>query len=148
MADIYNLKRFIEAQDPVYKHVREELRAGAKVSHWMWFVFPQLKPLSHSATAQYYGIASLPEARAYRQHPLLGVRLKECTELVLAIEGRTAHQIFGSPDDLKFRSSMTLFERAVQEEPVFSRALDTYFDGERDRSTLELLQLGVERQSP
>jgi uncharacterized protein (DUF1810 family) len=137
--DAYNLQRFVEAQQPVYERVRAELRAGAKASHWMWFIFPQLKGLGRSPTAEYFGIASLPEAEAYWRHPVLGRRLKECTELVVAILGKTAHQIFGSPDDVKFRSCMTLFERAAPEEPIFGQALDKYFDGKRDSSTLALL---------
>jgi uncharacterized protein (DUF1810 family) len=140
MDDIHDLQRFVEAQEPVYDRVRAELRAGAKASHWMWFVFPQLKQLGRSATAQHFGIASLAEAKAYWQHPLLGARLKECSELVVSVEGKTALRIFGSPDDLKFRSSMTLFEEAASDEPVFGRALEKYFRGGRDRRTLELLQ--------
>jgi len=138
--DVYNLHRFVEAQAPVYEHVRAELQAGAKASHWMWFVFPQLTHLGRSSTARHFGIPSLAEARAYWEHPVLGRRLRECIELVLAVQGRTARQIFGSPDDLKFCSSMTLFEQAAPEEPVFGRALDQYFRGERDRNTLALLQ--------
>jgi len=141
--DVYNLQRFVAAQAPTYECVRVELHAGAKASHWMWFVFPQLKALGRSATALYFGIPSLLEATAYWQHPVLGTRLKECTELVLTVEGRTANQIFGSPDDLKFCSSMTLFEIAAPEDPVFGHALDQYFGGERDRNTLALLQEGA-----
>jgi uncharacterized protein (DUF1810 family) len=137
--DPHNLRRFVEAQEPVYEQVRAELQAGSKASHWMWFVFPQLKGLGRSPTAEYFGIASHDEAVAYWTHPLLGPRLRECTDLVLAVEGRTAHQIFGSPDDVKFRSCLTLFERAAPEEPVFARALDKYFEGERDAATLEFL---------
>lgn len=140
MDDIHDLQRFVEAQEPVYDRVRTELRTGAKASHWMWFVFPQLKQLGHSATAQHFGIASLAEATAYWQHPMLGSRLKECSELVVSVEGKTALQIFGWPDDLKFRSSMTLFEQAAPEEPLFAQALEKYFRGARDRRTLELLQ--------
>ncbi len=113
---------------------------GAKTSHWTWFVFPQLRGLGRSATAQLYGIASEAEARAYWQHPVLGPRLKECAELLLAIQGKTALQILGSPDDIKLRSSMTLFERAAPEEPVFGRTLERFFDGERDARTLDLLR--------
>ena len=139
MADIYNLQRFVDAQEPVYERVCSELRLGAKSSHWMWFIFPQLNELGRSPTALYYGIASSQEAIAYWQHPLLGARLQECTELVLAVEGRTAYEIFGSPDDLKFRSSMTLFERAEPAQPVFGRAIEKYYRAERDNATLALL---------
>jgi uncharacterized protein (DUF1810 family) len=139
MVDRYNLQRFIEAQEPIYERVLAELRAGAKVSHWMWFIFPQLKGLGRSSTADYFGIASLAEAKAYWQHPVLGRRLRECTELVLAVEGKTVHEIFGSPDDLKFHSCVTLFEQAAPEELLFACALDKYFQGQRDNQTLRLL---------
>lgn len=138
MADPHNLERFVQAQNPVYAQVCAELAAGLKTSHWMWFVFPQLKGLGRSAMAQHFGIASRAEAQAYWHHALLGARLKECVELVLAVEGRTALQIFGSPDDLKFHSSLTLFAQAAPDEPVFQRALTRYFDGESDARTLEL----------
>ncbi|MFC5523626.1 DUF1810 domain-containing protein [Polaromonas jejuensis] len=139
MPDPYDLQRFVEAQDPLYPQVCAELAAGAKTSHWMWFVFPQLKALGRSATAQHFGIASRAEALAYWQHPVLGPRLKECSELVVAIDGRTAQQIFRSPDDLKFRSCMTLFAQVALEEPIFNRALAKYFGGEGDAGTLALL---------
>ena len=120
MPDPHDLQRFIEAQDPVYSQVCAELAAGAKTSHWMWFVFPQLKALGRSATAQHFGIASRAEALAYWQHPVLGPRLKACSELVVAVEGRTALQIFGSTDELKFRSCMTLFAQvAPQAHEIF-----------------------------
>ncbi len=137
--DEHDLQRFVAAQDPTYARVTDELRRGVKKSHWMWFVFPQLRGLGRSATAQRYGIASEDEARAYWRHPLLGPRLKECTELLLAIRGKTALEILGSPDDLKLRSSMTLFGRVAPEEPVFAQILERYFDGERDGRTLALL---------
>ena len=141
MADLdHDLQRFIVAQDPVYRQVRAELAAGDKTSHWMWFIFPQLKALGRSANAQHFGIASRAEAEAYWRHPVLGGRLKECSELVVAVEGRTALEIFHSPDDLKFRSSMTLFAQAAPQELVFSRALAKYFRGQVDPNTLELLQ--------
>ena len=111
-----DLQRFVEAQDPVYDDVRAELAAGAKTSHWMWFVFPQLQGLGRSTMAIRYAIVSKEEAQAYWQHPILGARLKECVELVLAVKGRNAFQVFGTPDDLKFRSSMTLFSHAVADE--------------------------------
>jgi uncharacterized protein (DUF1810 family) len=139
MPDPHDLQRFIEAQDPVYSQVCAELAAGAKTSHWMWFVFPQLKALGRSATAQHFGIASRAEAQAYWQHPVLGPRLKACSELVVAVEGRTALQIFGATDELKFRSCMTLFAQVAPQEPVFNRALAKYFGGEGDARTLELL---------
>jgi uncharacterized protein (DUF1810 family) len=139
MHDPHDLQRFVDAQQAVMARVREELARGAKTSHWMWFVFPQLKGLGRSAMAERFGIASLEEAQAYWRHPLLGPRLKECTELVLAVDGKSALQIFGSPDDVKFRSSMTLFERAVPDEPIFGRAIDRHFDGQRDASTMALI---------
>ena len=138
MDDPFDLQRFVAAQAPAYAQVAAELAAGRKRSHWMWFVFPQLKGLGRSAKAQHYGIASLAEARAYWAHPLLGPRLAQCTGLVLAVDGRSVHEIFGSPDDLKFRSCMTLFAQATGE-PVFTRALQKYFGGEADPRTIELL---------
>jgi len=135
-----DLERFVEAQDRVYEDVRQELAAGRKATHWMWFVFPQLRGLGHSATAQYYGIGSRGEAVTYLQHPVLGARLRECVELVLAVEGSTAHAIFGSPDDLKFRSSMSLFASIAPGQPLFRRALEQYFGGEPDPATSELLR--------
>src|SRR6187402_3110421 len=112
MDDRFHLQRFVDAQQPVYTAVLAELRAGRKRSHWMWFVFPQLTGLGHSAMAHHYAIASLDEARSYLSHPVLGARLRECSALVLALDHRSIHEIFGSPDDLKFHSSMTLFDRA------------------------------------
>ena len=138
MDDPHDLQRFVEAQNPVYRRVCAELAAGGKCSHWMWFMFPQLEGLGRSAVAKHFGIASRAEAEAYWRHPVLGPRLSECTELVLAVEGRTALQIFGSPDDAKFRSSMTLFTQAAPSEPVFERALAKYFGGEPDVRTLAL----------
>lgn len=135
-----DLERFVEAQDRVYDAVRNELAAGRKASHWMWFVFPQLRGLGRSATAHYYGIGSRSEALHYVQHAVLGARLRDCVEQVLAIEGASAHSIFGSPDDLKFRSSMTLFAAVAPDEPRFRRALDKYFRGEPDPATLEFLR--------
>lgn len=133
------LQRFIQAQERVYESVRQELARGKKTSHWMWFVFPQLKELGQSATAKYFGIGSKDEALAYWQHPLLGARLKECTQLVLAQRNRTAHEIFGTPDELKFRSCMTLFAQVTPGEPVFRQALEYFFAGRSDGSTLRLL---------
>jgi len=137
--DPYKLDRFVSAQNPVYLDVCAELAAGDKRSHWMWFVFPQLALLGRSATARHYGIDSKAEALAYWLHPALGERLKHCTALVLQVQGRTAHQIFHSPDDLKFRSCMTLFGVIAQEEPIFGTALNKYFGGEGDPLTLDLL---------
>lgn len=134
-----SLQRFVEAQDRVFASVLEELAAGEKASHWMWFVFPQLKALGKSSIAKYFGIESQGEALAYWQHPVLGHRLKECTEHVLAVDDKTAHEIFGSPDDLKFRSCMTLFAQVAPEEPLFGKALDRYFGGQPDEITLGLL---------
>lgn len=134
-------EHFVEAQRPVIEAVLRELAEGRKASHWMWFVFPQLRGLGRSPAARRFGLADLAEARAYYAHPELGPRLRECTGLVLAIEERTAHEIFGSPDDLKFRSSMTLFGRAVSEEARFGEALARFFGGEEDPLTLDLLGL-------
>ena len=138
--DPYDLARFLAAQDPVFTRACAELAAGHKQSHWMWFVFPQLRGLGSSPTAQHYAIGSLDEARAYLAHPTLGARLRRCTELVNRLEGRSAQQIFGHPDDLKFRSSMTLFARAAAgaAEP-FEEALAKYFAGEEDPRSRELL---------
>lgn len=127
------------AQDRVHATVCEELAAGRKTSHWMWFVFPQLKALGPSSIAKHFGIESRNEALAYWQHPVLGRRLKECTELVLVVADKTAHEIFGSPDDLKFRSCMTLFAKVAPDEKVFSLALQRFFGGQPDENTLKLL---------
>ena len=131
--------RFVQAQDPVLVAVRSELTAGRKRSHWMWFVFPQLAGLGHSDMARRYAIASLAEARAYLAHPVLGARLAECAALVNAVEGRSAREILGSPDDLKFRSSMTLFAEAGPSAAVFAASLRRYFDGVADPATMLLL---------
>jgi uncharacterized protein (DUF1810 family) len=139
MAEGFDLDRFVRAQEPVIAQVRAELGAGRKLTHWMWFVFPQLSGLGFSHYAQFYGISSLDEARAYLGHAVLGPRLVECTGLVNAVAGRTAHDIFGSPDDLKFHSSMTLFSVAGPDEPAFRAALSKYFGGKRDSRTLDLL---------
>ena len=134
-SDPYNLQRFITAQDPVFEEVCDELRAGRKKSHWMWFIFPQIRGLGNSPTAQKYAIASIDEAKAYLNHPILGARLRECCSLVNEVEGRSIEEIFGYPDDLKFRSSVTLFAHAAAENKVFTDALDKYFDGEEDPLT-------------
>ncbi len=138
-ADPFDLRRFVEAQDGVYAGALAEVRRGRKASHWMWFVFPQLAGLGYSPTARHYGIQGLEEARAYLAHPMLGPRLREVAAAAAGLEGRTAREVFGSPDDLKLRSSLTLFEAAAPGEPVFARALDALCAGERDGRTLELL---------
>ena len=135
----YDLDRFLVAQQPVYANVLDELRRGRKTSHWMWFVFPQVAGLGYSAMAQRFAIASLDEARAYLAHAVLGARLCECAELVLATRGRTAEEIFGSTDALKLRSCMTLFHRAAPDEPVFARMLDRFYGGVADEATDALL---------
>ena len=139
MSDTYNLQRFVDAQKQVYPQVLEELRAGRKRSHWIWFIFPQLTGLGSSVMNQKFGIGSRLEAAAYLAHPVLGPRLRECTTLVNVIQGRSANDIFGYPDDLKFRSSMTLFANATDDSAVFNQALTKYYDGEPDQRTLELL---------
>jgi uncharacterized protein (DUF1810 family) len=138
MTDPFDLKRFLSAQERVFRTVLAELGQGRKQSHWMWFVFPQIAGLGFSAMSQRYAIGSRAEAEAYLAHPILGPRLIECTRLVLAVQGRTINAILGAPDDAKFRSSMTLFGE-VSDEPVFGEALTRYFAGERDRATLEIL---------
>jgi uncharacterized protein (DUF1810 family) len=137
MNDSFDLQRFVNAQAGVIEQVRRELTQGRKASHWMWFIFPQLAGLGFSAMAQRYAIASLDEARAYLAHPVLGARLCECAQLVNDAADRTAHQIFGSPDDLKFHACMTLFEHASPGEGPFGAALDKYFAGERHQATLQ-----------
>lgn len=137
MNDPYRLQRFIEAQNSIYEEVCSELREGYKRSHWMWFIFPQIEGLGHSSTARQFAISSLDEAKAYLQNPILGPRLIECTGLVNAVSGRTIEQIFGYPDNLKFRSSMTLFAHAAPHHEVFQRALQKYFNGEPDPRTIE-----------
>jgi uncharacterized protein (DUF1810 family) len=139
MDDVYDLQRFVDAQNPVFEQVCSELREGRKEGHWIWFVFPQLKGLGHSWMANRFGIASREEAEAYLQHPILGPRLRECTRLVNLIERRSIQQIFGYPDDLKFRSSMTLFARVASDNETFLNALQKYFDGEADPLTLARL---------
>jgi len=134
-----DLQRFVDAQARVYDAVLDELRAGRKRSHWMWFVFPQLRGLGSSPTADHYGIASLAEARAYLDHAVLGPRLRECVRLVNEIEGRSAEQIFGWPDNLKLRSSVTLCARATEDNRDFLALLDKYYGGEQDPLTLSRL---------
>lgn len=135
-----DLDRFVSAQASIYNQALAEIRSGQKRTHWIWFIFPQIEGLGHSSTSMHYAIRSLEEARAYLQHPLLGPRLIECSEAVLAVQGRTASDILSYPDDLKLRSSMTLFERVAEPGSVFGRVLDRYFQGSRDERTLQLLK--------
>jgi uncharacterized protein (DUF1810 family) len=137
--DSYSLRRFLDAQAPVYAQVCSELRAGRKRSHWMWFIFPQIQGLGYSPLARKFAIASLEEAKAYLDHPILGARLRECCRLVTQVEGRSIEEIFGYPDDLKFRSSMTLFAQATAENQLFRDALEKYCNGEFDPLTLDRL---------
>lgn len=139
MNDPHNLQRFVDAQNGVHERVLRELRAGRKASHWMWFVFPQIEGLGSSPMARKYAIASLEEARAYLAHPVLGPRLEECTRLLLAVKDRPISEILGYPDDMKLRSSMTLFSRATNTHCVFAEALNRFFDGEPDPRTLQRL---------
>ena len=141
--DRYHLDRFVTAQDPVWDRVRDELRRGRKSSHWMWFVFPQIAGLGSSPTARAYALSGLDEARAYLAHPVLGPRLREAAQLAAVVPTGTASEVFGYPDDLKLRSSVTLFARAAEDTadaPVFTAVLDRYFDGDPDPRTLDLLQ--------
>jgi uncharacterized protein (DUF1810 family) len=138
ITDPHNLQRLVAAQAGVYSRVLAELRAGEKQSHWMWFIFPQIRGLGSSSTAQKYAIQSMDEARAYLAHPVLGPRLRECTQLVNAINGRSIEDIFGFPDNLKFHSCITLFGH-ISQEPVFTDALNKYFNRETDCKTLALL---------
>ena len=138
-ADRFDLQRFVEAQDRVYETVLEELRAGRKRSHWIWFIFPQLQGLGRSPTAIRYGITSLAEARAYLDHDVLGPRLRECARLVAGIQGSSAEDIFGWPDNLKVCSSMTLFARATDDNADFRAVLDKFYDGVEDALTVEQL---------
>jgi uncharacterized protein (DUF1810 family) len=134
--DPYNLQRFVEAQNPVFEQVCAELRAGRKSRHWMWFVFPQIKGLGNSETSRKFAIASRAEAEAYLEHPILGARLRECSRLVTLVHGRTAVEIFGPTDELKLRSSLTLFSAVTSDNKVFVDALQKYFAGEPDDRTL------------
>jgi uncharacterized protein (DUF1810 family) len=137
--DPHNLQRFVDAQNAVFEQVRAELRAGQKQGHWMWFIFPQLRGLGNSEVAIHFAITSRDEAQMYLKHSVLGPRIRECTRLVNLVEGRLINQIFGYPDDLKFRSSMTLFAAVTSENQIFNDALQKYFCGEPDRLTLERL---------
>jgi uncharacterized protein (DUF1810 family) len=137
--DAYDLQRFVDAQSGVYEQAKSELRAGRKEGHWMWYVFPQIKGLGYSATAQKYAISSLDEASAYLNHPVLGPRLRECARLVSMVNGRSIEYIFGYPDNLKFHSSMTLFAHAADENQIFTDVLRKYFRSELDRLTIARL---------
>jgi uncharacterized protein (DUF1810 family) len=139
VSDRYGLQRFVDAQAAVFEQVCSELREGRKRSHWMWFIFPQIKGLGSSPMAVRFAISSLAEARAYLDHAVLGPRLRECCEIVVGVAGRSVDEIFGYPDDLKFHSSMTLFAKAAVENRVFLDALEKYFGGELDRATVERL---------
>jgi uncharacterized protein (DUF1810 family) len=138
-ADRFRLERFVQAQERVYQRVLEELGAGCKRSHWMWYVFPQIAGLGSSQTSQHYAISGADEARAYLEHPVLGARLRECAQKVLDVQGRSALEIFGYPDDLKLRSCMTLFAAVSPPDSVFERVLASYFEGRGDESTTRRL---------
>src|SRR5262249_23642071 len=138
-SDPHNLSRFVQAQEDDYPQALAEIRSGRKLSHWMWYIFPQFDGLGFSSTSRHYAIKSIAEAQAYLAHPVLGPRLKECAEAVLAVQGRSAFEIFGSPDDMKLRSCATLFACVSPKGSVFERLLATYYGGERDSKTLRLL---------
>lgn len=140
MTDPYDLSRFVRAQDDVYQQALSEIRSGRKRTHWMWYIFPQLDGLASSATAKRFSISGVEEARAYLEHPVLGPRLHECAEAVVAIEGRSAAEIFGSPDDLKLRSSATLFAAVLPPGSVFDRVIAKLYHGVSDRRTSDLLE--------
>lgn len=138
-SDPHNLQRFVDAQHALYGQVRDELQGGRKESHWMWYIFPQIKGLGTSSTAQKYAISGIDEAKSYLDHPLLGFRLHECTQLVNSVSGRSIEDIFAYPDHLKFHSSMTLFAHVSPSDKLFAAALTKYFHGELDRKTVQLL---------
>ena len=139
MGDPYNLQRFVDAQNPVYDQVLRELHQQRKTTHWIWFIFPQLQGLGSSHMSQRFAISSLDEATAYLAHPILGPRLFECTQLLLAARDKTILQILGSPDNMKFHSSMTLFSRAANTNQIYKDAINLHFDGKPDNLTLRLL---------
>lgn len=140
MNDVYDLNRFVQAQEADYERALSEIRSGQKRSHWMWYIFPQFDGLGLSLTSKRYSIKSVAEAKAYLNHPILGPRLIECTEAVLNVEGRSAHEIFGFPDYMKLKSCATLFAYVSPAKSVFDRLLDRFFQGKRDDKTLSLLQ--------
>lgn len=137
--DRFDLQRFLSAQDNVYEQVLAELRNGAKRTHWMWFIFPQIDGLGFSPTTRHFAIKSIEEARSYLSHPVLGARLQECAEAVLAVQGRSVSDIFGDPDDMKLHSSVTLFAQIAGPDSVFARILDKYFQGGQDVKTITIL---------
>ena len=139
-----NLNRFTEAQETVYPQVLRELKNGKKTSHWMWFMFPQIEGLGYSATARYYSIKGITEASEYMAHPILGARLLECSNIILELEGKTADDIFGYPDNIKLKSSMTLFNSVTPERNVFANVLRKYFSGKQDEQTLSILKKEIE----
>jgi uncharacterized protein (DUF1810 family) len=145
--DSFDLGRFISAQKEIYESALAELRGGRKRTHWIWFIFPQIDGLAYSTTSKHYAIKSIEEARQYLNHPLLGARLLECAETVLAVEGRSVSEIFGYPDDLKLKSSMTLFSYVAGPRSVFVRVLEKYFRGEQDVRTLDILEKLKEKRS-
>ncbi|HLG56981.1 MAG TPA: DUF1810 domain-containing protein [Vicinamibacterales bacterium] len=145
--DPYDLARFVDAQEDSYQQALSEIRSGRKQSHWMWYVFPQFAGLGVSSTSQRYAVKSVAEAEAYLAHPVLGPRLLEIAEAVLRLEGRSASEVFGSPDDMKLRSCATLFVCVSPDDSVFHRIIDKYFDGQRDEATLRLVS-GFIRNHP
>ena len=142
MADTYDLNRFVRAQEESYEQALSELERGRKQSHWMWYVFPQLDGLGSSPMSKLYSIKSTDEARAYLEHPVLGPRLAECADAIIAVDGKSARAILGSPDDMKLKSCATLFAHVSPPGSVFERLLDKFYDGERDAATLHLLSAG------
>ena len=140
MTDPHNLQRFVDAQERDYQTALDEITIGQKRSHWMWYIFPQFDGLGFSPTSVHYAIKSPAEATAYLDHPILGPRLRECVDVLLAASGRTAHQIFGSPDDLKLKSCMTLFAQVSPEGSVFDQVLEKYYGGQQDQKTIELVR--------
>jgi len=136
----YNLERFTDAQSEIYGNVVYELKNGQKKTHWIWFIFPQIDGLGHSSTAKYYAIKNAEEAKEYLRHPVLKERLTECIKAVLAVEGKSIRQILGTPDDLKLKSSMTLFASVENQDPIFKKVIDKYFDGKYDDTTIRLLR--------
>ena len=144
---VQGLERFVEAQDRVYDSVCDELALGEKTTHWMWFVFPQLKALGRSAMAKRFGIESLEEASAFWQHPILGTRLRECVQLLLKQPNADAFEVFGSPDDMKLRSCLTLFRAVAPDELVFQQALERFFHSKPDETTLDLLNQNFQNQA-
>ncbi len=146
--DPYDLERFVRAQRDCYERALSEIRAGQKHTHWMWFIFPQIDGLGFSATAKIYSIKSIEEAKAYLNHPILGPRLLECAKAAVLVEGKSALEVFGSPDDMKLKSSATLFACMTPPDSVFARVLERYFGGERDSKTIQLLDTALVAHPP